>query len=377
MSLHIVSHRNIPEDSSLHRRWNELALQVEQPEVFYTSEWALAMQSAYRTSLKPLLLLGYDGEDVVGVASLATDATERNITFLAANTGDYCEFLSHPSRRAEFVDGVFAELAKMKASAIALANVPEDSATPDALRAAAEKHGLHAYARPAYTCTQVLLGAREERQKFKLAVGRKKMLQRKLRGLERAGALDYVHLRSWSSIEPVVQDFANAHATRFLAMGRVSSLASCERRHFLEDLARRFSDSGVVTLTVLKVNDQPVAWNYGFQFHGSWFWYQPTFDSRWEAHSPGYCLLARIVMDACDREGINRVDLGLGAEGYKERFGNSTRQTLYITATRSWSRHIREITRYRTARLLGRSPRVESVVRGVLSGIGVVRGNQR
>jgi CelD/BcsL family acetyltransferase involved in cellulose biosynthesis len=373
--LHIVSHRNIPEDPSLHRRWNELVLHVEQPEVFYTSQWALAMQSAYRASLKPLLFLGYDGEDIVGVASLATDSSER-ITFLAANTGDYCEFLSHPSRRAEFVDGVFAELAKMKASAIALANVPEDSATPDALRAAAEKHGLYAHARPAYTCTQVLLGAGEERQKLKLAVGHKKMLQRKLRGLERAGALEYVHLRSWSAIEPVVQDFANAHAARFLATGRVSSLAGGERRHFLEDLARRFSDSGAVTLSVLKVNDQPVAWNYGFQFQGSWFWYQPTFDSRWEAHSPGYCLLARIVMDACDREDINRVDLGLGAEGYKERFGNSTQQTLYITATRSWSRHLREITRYRAANLLRRSPRVESVVRGVLRGIGIVRGNQ-
>ena len=32
-------------------------------------------------------------------------------------------------------------------------------------------------------------------------------------------AIDYVHLRSWSAIEPVVQDFANAHAARFLAEG--------------------------------------------------------------------------------------------------------------------------------------------------------------
>jgi CelD/BcsL family acetyltransferase involved in cellulose biosynthesis len=373
--LRIVSHRNIPEDSSLHRRWNELALQMEQPEVFYRSEWALTMQSAYRESLTPLLFLGYDSEVLVGVVSLATDPSERNITFLAANTGDYCEFLSHPSLRGEFVDEVFAELGKMKAGAIALANVPEDSATPDALRVAAKKHGLHTYARPAYTCTHVLLGPGEERQKLKLAVGHKKMLQRKLRGLERAGAIDYVHLQSWSAIEPALPGFANAHAARFLATGRVSSLASRERRNFLEDLARRFSDSGAVTLSVLKINDQPVAWNYGFQFHGSWFWYQPTFDSRWEAHSPGYCLLAKIVMDACDREDIDRVDLGLGAEGYKERFGNGTRQTLYITATRSWPHHIREIMRYRAASLLRRTPQVESAVRGVLSKIGIGRRN--
>ena len=84
-------------------------------------------------------------------------------------------------------------------------------------------------------------------------------------------------------------------------------------------------------------------------------------------------MLAKIVMDACDREDLNRVDLGLGAEGYKERFGNSTRQTLYVTATQSWPLHLGEITKYRAASLLRRSPRIESVIRDVLSRTGVVR----
>ena len=44
-------------------------------------------------------------------------------------------------------------------------------------------------------------------------------------------------------------------------------------------------------------------------------------------------------MDACDMDEMEVVDLGLGAEGYKERFGNSTRQTLHVTLTRSWPRH--------------------------------------
>ena len=66
-----------------------------------------------------------------------------------------------------------------------------------------------------------------------------------------------------------------------------------------------------------------MAWNYGFQFHGSWFIYQATFDRRQEEHSPGHCLLSRIVTEACDMDAMKVVDLGLGAEGYKERFGNA------------------------------------------------------
>ncbi|MFZ1010444.1 MAG: GNAT family N-acetyltransferase [Candidatus Sulfotelmatobacter sp.] len=371
--MRIVSHRNIPEDPPLHRRWNELALQVERPEVFYTSEWALAMQAAYGASLTPLLLLGYDGDDLVGVASLATDAAEENISFLGATTADYCEFLSHASRRAEFVDAIFAELVRLKPKFLQLANLPADSATPDVLRQAADKHGFHLYARPAYLCAQIDLGSGEKRQALKTSLASKKKLRRYLREMEREGPVKFVHLQSWAEIQSVLPQFADAHVARFVATGRTSSLATPERRVFLEELARRFSDSSAVALSELLVNDQPVAWNYGFQFHGSWFWYQPTFDSRWEAHSPGYCLLAKIVMDACDREDLNRVDLGLGAEGYKERFGNSTRQTLYVTATQSWLRHLREVTRYRVASLLSRSPRIESVIRDVLSRTGVVR----
>jgi CelD/BcsL family acetyltransferase involved in cellulose biosynthesis len=366
VSLRIVLHREIPEDPMLWRQWNDVALQMERPEVFYTCEWALAVQSAYQDSLKPLLILGYEEDHLVGVASLATDAAEERVTFLAATTGDYCEFLIQPQRRAEFVDAVFAELGKTKASFIALANLPEDSATPAAIRAAAGKHGLHVRMRPAYLCAQVELGSGEQRQELKAALAGKKKLRRYLRAMEREGPVTFAHLQSSAQIHTALPGFADAHVARFKATRRTSSLSTPERRFFLQELARRFSDTGIVTLSLLMVGNQPVAWNYGFQFHGSWFWYQPTFDSRQEENSPGHCLLSRIVIEACDMDGMKVVDLGLGAEGYKERFGNSTRQTLYATVTRSWSRHLREIVRYRAASVLKRSPKVESAVRRVL-----------
>jgi CelD/BcsL family acetyltransferase involved in cellulose biosynthesis len=365
--LRIVLHREIPEDPELHRQWNAVALRTERPQAFYTSEWALAMQAAYRASLKPLLFLGYEGDHLIGVASLATDPAERDISFLAATTGDYCEFLTHPQERAGFLDAVFAEIANIQPDKLGLANLPVESESPSALQAAARKHGLHVFLRPAYACSQVELGAGEQREKLKTTITGKQMLRRKLRALQQAGTVTYAHLRSWAEIQPALQAFADAHAARFQATGRVSSLATSERRHFIEELARRFADSGVVTLSLLMVNDQPVAWNYGFQFCGSWFWYQPTFDSRWEGHSPGYCLLSRIVIEACDREDINVVDLGLGDEGYKERFENNTRQTLYITITKSLSRHLQEVARYRAAAAFKQSPKVESAVRRLLS----------
>ncbi len=376
MSLRIVLHREIPEDPMLHRQWNDLALQMERPEVFYTCEWALAVQSAYQASLKPLLLLGYEGDHLVGAASLATDRAEENICFLAATTGDYCDFLTQPQQRPEFVDAVFAELAKTNPGFVALANLPEDSATPAALRTAARKHGFHPHVRPAYLCAQVELGSTEQRQELKTALVGKKKLRRFLRAMEREGPVTFAHLQSHAQIQATLPKFADAHVARFQATQRTSSLSTPERRFFLEELARRFAGTGVVTLSMLMIADRPVAWNYGFQFRGSWFWYQPTFDSQWEEHSPGHCLLSRIVIEACDRDEMKVVDLGLGAEGYKERFGNSTRQTLYVTATKSWRRHLREMVRYRVASVLKSSPRIESTLRRVLMQAARVRGRQ-
>jgi len=367
--LRIILYREIPGNPELHRQWNSLALKTERPEAFYTCEWALAVQSAYRASLKPLLLLGYEADELIGVASLATGPREKEINFLAATTADYCDFLTQPELRAEFIDAVLHELRKLDPASISLANLPADSGTPGTLRDKGREHGFHILMRPAYLCSQVELGAGTQREQLKATLVGKKKLRRYLREMEKEGPVTFAHLQSWEQIQPALSKFADAHVARFLHTQRVSSLATPERRLFLEELARRFDGRSVVTLSLLKIQDRPVAWNYGFQFQGSWFWYQPTFDSSQEENSPGHCLLSRIVIEACDMGGMDRVDLGLGAEGYKERFGNSTRQTLHVTLTRSWSRHLRVMLKYKAVNALKRSPKLESAVRKILGGL--------
>jgi hypothetical protein len=60
------------------------------------------------------------------------------------------------------------------------------------------------------------------------------------------------------------------------------------------------------------------------------------------------------------------VDLGLGAEGYKERFCNATRATLHGTMTPTLRRHWTTMARYGLATLIKRSPHVESMLRGLI-----------
>ena len=113
----------------------------------------------------------------------------------------------------------------------------------------------------------------------------------------------------------------------------------------------------------LLVGEIPAAWNYGFQFAGSWFWYQPTVNSSFEELSPGYCLLAKIVQQACDSPEIDVVDLGLGAEDYKDRFATANRQTLYLVLHQSFLITCERRVRDRAAAVAKASPRIENWIR--------------
>ena len=340
-------------------------LRMERPQVFYTYEWALAVSRAYRDSLTPLLLLAYEGDSLVGVVALATDRANDRTIFLAGTTADYCEFLCPLERCAEFTEAVMDELRKLNIVSVTLTVLPSDSATYPALKKAALKHGYATFTRPAFQCAQVVFSSSDRRASI-LSVVQGNKRQRGLKALARNGPVVVNHLRSREEIANALPGFAEAHVARFLATGRISNLIRPERRVFLAELAKLLSDSGWMNLSRLLVSGQPIAWNYGFQFAGTWFWYQPTFDSRWQQYSPGIHLLWGIVEEACLTAEISVVDLGLGAEAYKDKIATDERGTLHLEVTRSSIVRLKEAARYLAATSVKSVPHLESMVRAAL-----------
>jgi CelD/BcsL family acetyltransferase involved in cellulose biosynthesis len=374
-TLRLVLLREIPEDANLRQQWNALVQRVDQPQVFYTYEWSLAVQRAYRDTLHPLLFLAYDdGESLCGVAALAADVAGRRASFLCATTGDYCDFLSLPEHKHAFVAGVLAELRKAGMGEITLTNLPADGNTIAALHRASRQNGYRCFARTAYVCAQVSLGKLERRTgENKPVLPGRKMVRRSLSALGREAPVRLDHVRFWDAVGPILPQFMRSHVARFLATGRISNMAHPERRVFLEDLAKLLSESGWLTLTRMMSGDNTLAWNYGFQFNDTWFWYQPTFDSELEKYSPGFCLLAKLVEEAADNPALRTVDLGLGAEEYKERFANQTRETLYVTLRASAAQHANEILCYRAAEIIKTSPRLEAGARAGIARLTELR----
>ena len=367
-SLRLVLLREIPEDANLRQQWNQLAQRVERPQVFYTYEWSLAVRRAYYNVLHPLLFLAYDEqESLCGLASLAADIEGRRVSFLCATTGDYCDFLSLPEHKPAFVAGVLGELRKQGIGDATLTNLPADSDTVAALNETWIQNGYHCFSRTAYICAQVSLSKLERRPgESTLLLPGRKMLRRSLNQLGQDAPVRLDHARSWEEIERILPQFMQSHVARFLATGRISNIAYPERRMFLAELARLLSESHWLVLTRMMSGEKVLAWNYGFQFRNTWFWYQPTFDSELEKYSPGFCLLAKLIEDAAESPEMSIVDLGLGAEMYKERFANQTRETLCVTLRTSAVRHACEILRYWVAEGIKTYPKLEAVIRAAI-----------
>jgi CelD/BcsL family acetyltransferase involved in cellulose biosynthesis len=327
--------------------------------------------------LRPVLVLAFDDELLVGLVALARQNTgPRGVAFLAGSTADYCDFLSEPGRRQEVVEAVLAELKNRNIRKVVLANLPADSYTVAAISAASRSR-YHLHSRHGYFCARVLMGSPKERAALKQATGAKKKLRRYLRDLEKKGKVCFRHDAQWDQVKPILQSFHRAHVARFLITGRISNLTRPERRAFLYELAHELCGSGALTVSRLLVDEIPAAWNYGFQFAGSWFWYQPTVNSSYEDLSPGYCLLAKIVESACDRPDIDVVDLGLGAEDYKYRFATLDRETQYLVLNESFFDHARAVVRDKAAAVAKASPKVESSLRDVISYLAKLRARLR
>jgi len=376
-ALRVTILREIPDDFLLREQWNALVLQTQSPQVFYTYEWARAVQFAYGQSLCPLLMLGRDdNQGLVGVAALAAPSGGP-VSFLCANTGDYCDFVVNERQAAVFATLVVDTLRQQSYRDIVLTNFPEDSPCYAALHSAARSSGFHIHARTAYVCSQVRLSTMDVNANGKPALPRQKMVRRSLRAIGEAAPPVMTRETKWEEIHGLLPDFFRAHVARFLFTDRISNLVRPERRQFLSELAHLLSPAGWLCLSRMNAGPRTVSWNYGFEFRATWFWYQPTFVNDLEKYSPGFVLLSKLIEEAAQNPGVESVDLGLGAEAYKEAFANAGRRTMYVTLHRSLAKHWIEMARYQAATALAARPAAEQAARGLVARADALRTRLR
>ncbi len=349
--------KEIPEDPDLSEAWNTLVLAMDNPEVFFTYQWALAASRGFQNRLSPLLFLMYESGQLAGVVALAIDPNApRAAFFLTSSTADYCDIVSTPANRKAVLLALLQEIKNLGLNDLVLANVPANSATLKELPMVAGTRHFHLTSRTAYNCGVIQLGGEEQRETLLRTLATRGREKRALKKLSTLGSVKVIHLTEPEQIGESLESIVSAQISRFLASNRVSPLVGPERRTFLRQLSDLLSHSGWLKISQLEIDGHPVAWNYGFRFGGSWFWYLPTFQMEYEHVSPGSCLLRLMVEEGAKDASLQWLDLGLGDEAYKERFANNSRETRYVHLSRGFRRHVASLARQTLTRTALRFP---------------------
>ena len=142
---------------------------------------------------------------------------------------------------------------------------------------------------------------------------------------------------------------------------------------FLTELASLLSSTGWIMLTILRVGDHPIAWNYGFQFSRSWFCYMPTFDADCGEFSPGLAFSENCGSSLRTLESSGLTWAWLGRLQTAIRQWRPANPGLYRYCL-DYASYLREAARYHIAAAIKSSPRLEHGVRRMM---GTVFGGRR
>jgi hypothetical protein len=151
--------------------------------------------------------------------------------------------------------------------------------------------------------------------------------------LARGGDFAFRHLEDPDEIRQHLPEFFRQHIQRWALAGYESQFLRPDQRSFYENLLEELGPE-IIKFSVLESKGRPIAYHLGFETHGKYIFYKPTFDVDFWDHSPGTVLLIKLI-DYIKHYDITELDFATGGEWYKSRFSNFSRDNYKIIMHRS------------------------------------------
>jgi CelD/BcsL family acetyltransferase involved in cellulose biosynthesis len=328
LRIELVTRRSeIPLDAG---QWNALVAANETNTIFQTFEWFDAWWKSFGAGRRLYFLVVRDGETIVGFAALARRRSRfgwRVLEFAGTGNADYQDFVL-PTDKPRQLEAIcrFLRARRFSWERLALYNVPAQSSTHAALRAASVAAGLKLVDEIRVDCPALTLGPDSTRARGLI---NKYSLRRPLNWFRKRGEVRFRHVESIEEIAAFLPAFFEQHRRRWHAVGETSLFTKEQQRHFYEALARSLHPRGWLQFSVVEFNREPIAFHFGFDYDGCITWYKPSFDTRYAGHSPGLLLTRQLIADGLERA-RRELDFTIGDEAFKGRFCSHQRHNLYF-----------------------------------------------
>lgn len=151
-------------------------------------------------------------------------------------------------------------------------------------------------------------------------------IQRKRRGLERAGRLRFRVVAEGPELDRAIADYERVYAAGWKAPEPEFAAA------FIRDLVPILAAAGALRLGILELDGAPIAAQIWILWHGVATVYKLAHDQRLDRDSPGTVLTALMIERLLDRDHAREINFGPGDDTYKRSWVSRTREMQGILA---------------------------------------------
>jgi CelD/BcsL family acetyltransferase involved in cellulose biosynthesis len=309
--------------------WDDLLSRSGTQTVFLTFDWLSTWWRHFGQSAKLRVIVVKDGERAIGIAPLMQVrywffcVPVHKILFLGTWGSDRLDFIL-PERKEDVLAAIWSHLkqSSRRWNVWEVEKILEDSPNLAALRRVLSSSGghLHGY-RPCFDSPYLPLEGGWE----KYISGKKRLrlgLNSSRNRLLRMGTLRVEDRSGPQEIDRALQTVSTLEARG--SRRKDSLFGDPVRRSFYEQIARRFSEKGKLSLSFLLLEGNPIAYDLSFAYHGTVVGYALGYDQKYRRESPAKVLLAELVR-SCFERGLKEFDFSAGDEPYKMYWTNRVR----------------------------------------------------
>ncbi len=287
---------------------------------YLTPLWYQIWRNHSGRSISPRVILSRDSQAnliLLGVFFVSENPKGRGLTLMGSDdVWDYRDLVLAPGK----YEAAFADLALFFKQSdweyLEFRGISEFSPTSRHFRNSMETLGLHVSQETEEPCLYLPLPSTWEGFLQILNSKDRHELKRKIRRLEREAHCT-VEWAKASTLQESMEIFFDLH--RKSGAEKAGFMTPVMKAYF-RDLAAKMLEEGWLQLSFLRIDGQPAASFFSFDFNHTEYVYNSGYDPEFGRLSPGIVLMARCIQRAIE-QGVQNFNLLKGREEYKYHLG--------------------------------------------------------
>jgi CelD/BcsL family acetyltransferase involved in cellulose biosynthesis len=158
-----------------------------------------------------------------------------------------------------------------------------------------------------------------------LAANVRRDLRRRRRLLEQEGKVSFTVDDGMEQLEERLQEGFRVEGSGWKGESGTAIVSRPETRQFYSDVARWAAERGWLRLAFLRLDGRPLAFQYGLEDDGVYYFLKGGYDPAYARLSPGR-LLVRAMLERSFSDGLTRFDFGGTGELFKLEWANGARE---------------------------------------------------